>query len=75
MNFQKKDQTMTSQQLAASLNASGCKTTYDTEYEGKRGTDKLKSATFKECMNEGDVNTADNIASVFTNKDGNTPWY
>ena len=68
------NQIMNSQQLAAALNAAGCKTTYNTNYKGGRGTDKLKSSAYNEAQSNGDIKTAKNIAEVFVDKEGETPW-
>ena len=67
-------ETMNSQQLASALNAAGCKTVRGDFYKGMRGTDKLKSASFAEAMNNGKVSTAKNISEVFVDKNGETPW-
>ncbi|MCR4631064.1 MAG: hypothetical protein K5786_05490 [Treponema sp.] len=66
--------TMDSQQLAAALNAAGCKTCTGKIYVGGRGTDKLKSAAYNYAVQHNKFSTAKNIAELLVDKKGQTPW-
>lgn len=70
-----KGRTMDSKQLASVLNANGFSTTYGDEYQGARGTSNVISSAYRNAMAQGDQISADNIATVFTNTAGETPWY
>ena len=70
----KKGSTMNQRQVSSALNASGRKTTYGTDYQGGRGTNKLVSTSYDYFDNKGDKETAKNIAERITNSEGETPW-
>lgn len=71
----KKNRTMDSKQLASVLNAHGFTTKYGDTYQGERGTSNVLSSAYRHFSAQGDFDTAENIATVFTNKYGETPWY
>ncbi len=70
-----KGSTMDSKQLASVLNVNGYTTNSGDEYQGLRGTSNVISSAYRNAMAQGDQISADNIATVFTNTAGETPWY
>jgi hypothetical protein len=62
--------TMTGETLATLLNWNGFKTSYNTEYEGGRGTYTLIHATYDWLVSNGKQTEADNVAMAFKKPDG-----
>ena len=69
-----KGETMDFKQVASTLNASGYKTSYNENYQGLRGTATLISKAWKYFDKKQDAYTANNIATVFKDLNGNCPW-
>ncbi len=65
---------MSGPEFADHLNRNGFQTSYGTDYEGKRGTYTLISATYKELTDLGRISDAENVAKAFVKEDG-TPAY
>lgn len=68
--FNENAMTMNTEQLTSILNWNELKTTYDTEYEGKRGIYRLIHVTYDWLVEQGLDDQADNIATVFRKPDG-----
>ena len=65
---------MSGPELADHLNRNGFTTSYGSEYEGKRGTYTLISATYKELTSLNRISDAENVAKAFVKENG-TPAY
>lgn len=61
-------------QFRDGLNQSGILTEYDTEYEGKRGTYRLLSCVWKVLTDQGDNESAKNVAERILTNDREAPW-
>ena len=60
---------MTGETLAEILNWNKFKTSYDSEYTGRRGTYTLIHATYDWLVTNGKQNEADNVAMAFKKPD------
>jgi hypothetical protein len=63
--------TMAANELAEHLNRNNFKTSYETEYQGGRGTYTLIHATYDWLVSIGQQDEANNVANVFPKPDGN----
>lgn len=63
--------TMAANELAEHLNRNNFKTSYETEYEGGRGTYTLIHATYDWLVSIGQKPEADHVAQAFPKPDGN----
>jgi hypothetical protein len=67
--------TMSALELADHLNRNGFRTAYGTEFEGRRGTYTLITATWRWVHNDlGLEDEARNIAMAFVKPDGTHAW-
>lgn len=62
--------TMNAENLAEHLNWNNFKTTYDTEYEGGRGTYRLIHTTYDWLTEKGLKDEAENVAKAFKKPNG-----
>ena len=68
--FAENSLTMNVEQLTSILNWNELKTTYDSEYEGKRGIYRLIHVTYDWLIEQGLDDEADNIVFVYKKPDG-----
>jgi hypothetical protein len=65
------NKTLTFEELAENLNEVGYETNDGQDYKGGRGTATLVKTVHEKCEDE---DTAENISTVFTGKDGTLPY-
>lgn len=68
------DTYMSAEELADYLNRNGIRTSYGEEYKGGRGTYTTISATYDYLISQGRDEEAHNVATRFTNDNGEYAW-